>query len=80
MALSQPLIHAFNSRQIKARVPVDGLVIVADAAALAEGRFAADEAAVSRQRGVNELRYHEARGASSSWISLPPKHPCGRTW
>jgi cobalamin biosynthesis protein CobW len=50
LALPQPLIRAFNWPEIKAQVTIDGVVTVADAAALAEGRFASDEAAVDAQR------------------------------
>jgi len=59
LALPQPLIRAFNWPEIKAQVTVDGVVTVADAAALAEGRFAADEAAVDRQRRLDEMLDHE---------------------
>ncbi len=59
LALPQPLIRAFNWPEIKAQVTVDGVVTVADAAALAEGRFAADEAAVDRQRRADEMLDHE---------------------
>src|SRR5262249_59539330 len=45
LALPQPLIRAFNWPEIKSAVTVDGVVTVVDAAALGEGRFAADEAA-----------------------------------
>ena len=59
LALPQPLIRAFNWPEIKAQVTVDGVVTVADAAALAEGRFASDEAAVDRQRRADEMLDHE---------------------
>ncbi|UXN73743.1 cobalamin biosynthesis protein CobW [Devosia sp. A8/3-2] len=58
-ALPQPLIRAFNWPEIKARVTIDGIVTVADAAALAEGRFASDEAAVDAQRRQDEMLDHE---------------------
>ena len=47
LALPQPLVRAFNWPEIKSRVTVDGVVTVVDAKALAEGRFADDEAAVA---------------------------------
>ena len=50
LALPQPLIRAFNWPEIKSQVTIDGVVTVVDAAALSEGRFAADEQAVARQR------------------------------
>jgi len=39
-------------------VTVDGVVTVVDAAALSEGRFAADEAAVARQRAADAMLDH----------------------
>ncbi|WP_323015468.1 cobalamin biosynthesis protein CobW [Devosia sp.] len=59
LALPQPLIRAFNWPEIKAQVTIDGIVTVADAAALAEGRFASDEAAVDAQRRSDEMLDHE---------------------
>ena len=58
LALPQPLIRAFNWPEIKAQVTVDAVVTVVDAAALSEGRFAADEAAVARQRAADEMLDH----------------------
>ena len=59
LALPQPLIRAFNWPEIKAEVTIDGVVTVADAAALAEGRFAADEGAVDAQRRADAMLDHE---------------------
>jgi cobalamin biosynthesis protein CobW len=59
LALPQPLIRAFNWPEIKAQVTIDGVVTVADASALAEGRFASDEAAVDAQRRQDEMLDHE---------------------
>ena len=59
LALPQPLIRAFNWPEIKAQVTIDGVVTVADAAALSEGRFASDEAAVDAQRRKDEMLDHE---------------------
>ncbi|HEX4296624.1 MAG TPA: cobalamin biosynthesis protein CobW, partial [Devosia sp.] len=58
LALPQPLIRAFNWPEIKSQVTVDGVVTVVDAAALSEGRFAADEAAVARQRAADTMLDH----------------------
>jgi cobalamin biosynthesis protein CobW len=58
LALPQPLIRAFNWPEIKSQVTVDGVVTVVDAAALSEGRFAADEAAVARQRAADQMLDH----------------------
>jgi cobalamin biosynthesis protein CobW len=59
LALPQPLIRAFNWPEISAEVTIDGIVVVADAAALAEGRFASDEAAVDAARKADEMLDHE---------------------
>lgn len=59
LALPQPLVRAFNWPEIKAGVTVDGVVAVADAAALSEGRFAADEAAVDARRRADDMLDHE---------------------
>jgi cobalamin biosynthesis protein CobW len=58
LALPQPLIRAFNWPEIKSEVTIDGVVTVVDAAALGEGRFAGDEAAVDAQRR-NDMLDHE---------------------
>ena len=59
LALPQPLVRAFNWPEIKSRVTVDGVVTVVDAKALAEGRFADDEAAVQAQRAADPKLDHE---------------------
>ncbi len=59
LALPQPLIRAFNWPEIKSEVTIDGVVTVADAAALAEGRFANDEAAVDALRSADDMLDHE---------------------
>jgi cobalamin biosynthesis protein CobW len=59
LALPQPLVRAFNWPEIKARVTVDGVLTVVDAKALAEGRFADDEAALQAQRGADQSLDHE---------------------
>ena len=58
LALPQPLIRAFNWPEIKSQVTVDGIVTVVDAAALSEGRFAADEAAIATQRSADQMLDH----------------------
>jgi cobalamin biosynthesis protein CobW len=58
LALPQPLIRAFNWPEIKSQVTIDGVVTVVDAAALSEGRFAADEQAVARQRATDNMLDH----------------------
>jgi cobalamin biosynthesis protein CobW len=59
LALPQPLIRAFNWPEIKSEVTIDGVVTVADAAALSEGRFANDEAAVDALRSADDMLDHE---------------------
>lgn len=60
LALPQPLVRAFNWPEIRSRVTVDGVVTVVDSAAVSEGRFAADEAAVQEQREADEALDHES--------------------
>lgn len=60
LALPQPLVKAFNWPEIRARVTVDGVVTVVDGAAVADGRFASDEAAVQRQREADAQLDHES--------------------
>ena len=60
LALPQPLVRAFNWPQIRARVTVDGVITVVDSAAVAEGRFAHDEAAVDDQRRADEALDHDS--------------------
>lgn len=59
LALPQPLVRAFNWPEIKTQVTVDGVVTLVDAAAMSEGRFASDEAAVETQRKADEMLDHE---------------------
>jgi cobalamin biosynthesis protein CobW len=60
LALPQPLVRAFNWPEVKSRVTVDGVVTVIDARAVADGRFAEDEAAVATQRVTDEKLDHES--------------------
>ena len=50
LALPKPLLKAFDWPAIKSRITVDGVIAVADAEAVAAGRFAPDVAAVDAQR------------------------------
>ena len=59
LALPQPLIRAFNWPEIKSEVTIDGVVTLVDAAALSEGRFASDEAAVEARRREDQMLDHE---------------------
>ncbi|MCF6304899.1 MAG: cobalamin biosynthesis protein CobW, partial [Rhodobacteraceae bacterium] len=59
LALPQPLVRAFNWPEIRSRVTVDGVVTVVDGAAMSEGRFAHNEAAIDAQRQNDEQLDHE---------------------
>lgn len=59
LALPQPLVRAFNWPEIKAAVTVDGVIALVDAVALAEGRFASDEAAIDRERAADQMLDHD---------------------
>lgn len=60
LALPQPLVRAFSWPSVKTKVTVDGVVTVLDAAALAEGRIALDEAALAAQRAADEALDHDS--------------------
>lgn len=59
LALPQPLVRAFNWPEIKTQVTVDGVVTLVDAAAVADGRFAQDEAALEAQRSADDALDHD---------------------
>jgi cobalamin biosynthesis protein CobW len=59
LALPKPLVQAFNWPEVKARVTVDGVITVVDAAAVADGRFASDPAAVAAQRAADPNVDHD---------------------
>jgi len=59
LALPKPLLKAFTWPQVRARATVDGVITVVDAAAVAAGRFAPDEAALSAARLVDPTLDHE---------------------
>src|SRR5260221_592866 len=50
LALPKPLLKAFEWPELRSRITVDGVIAVADAEAVADGRFAPDLAAIARQR------------------------------
>src|SRR5580658_36621 len=60
LALPKPLVQAFNWPEIRTRVTVDGVVAVVDAAAVAEGRFATDPAALAAQRAADPNLDHDS--------------------
>jgi len=59
LALPQPLVRAFNWPEISSRVTVDGVVTVVDSKAVAEGRFADDEATIQAMREADPSLEHE---------------------
>ena len=59
LALPKPLLKAFDWPAIRSRITVDGVVALADAEAVAAGRFAPDLAAVDAQRAADDSLDHE---------------------
>lgn len=59
LALPKPLLKAFDWPTIRSRITVDGVVALADAEAVAQGRFAPDPAAVEAQRLADPSLDHE---------------------
>jgi cobalamin biosynthesis protein CobW len=59
LALPKPLLKAFNWPEISTRGTVDGVVAVVDAAAVRDGLFAADPAALAAQRQSDDALDHE---------------------
>ncbi len=59
LALPKPLLRAFDWPAIRSKITVDGVITLADAEAVAAGRFAPDEAAVEAQRLADDSLDHE---------------------
>ena len=59
LALPKPLLKAFDWPAIRARVTVDGVIAVTDAAAVAAGRFADDPEKLARQRAADPSLEHD---------------------
>ncbi|MFG1394723.1 cobalamin biosynthesis protein CobW [Xanthobacter agilis] len=59
LALPKPLVKAFDWPDIRSRITVDGVIALADAEAVAAGRFAPDAEAVDRQRAADPGIDHE---------------------
>lgn len=59
LALPKPLLKAFDWPAIRSKITVDGVIALADAEAVAAGRFAPDEAAVQAQREADDSLDHE---------------------
>jgi cobalamin biosynthesis protein CobW len=59
LALPKPLLKAFDWPAIRSRITVDGVIALADAEAVAAGRFAPDPVAVEAQRQADDSLDHE---------------------
>jgi cobalamin biosynthesis protein CobW len=59
LALPKPLLKAFDWPAIRSKITVDGVIALADAEAVAAGRFAPDVAAVDAQRAADASLDHE---------------------
>ncbi|MBL9049505.1 MAG: cobalamin biosynthesis protein CobW [Tabrizicola sp.] len=59
LALPKPLLKAFDWPAIRSRITVDGVIALADAEAVAAGRFAPDVEAVEAQRATDPSLDHE---------------------
>lgn len=59
LALPKPLLKAFDWPDLKSRITVDGVIAVADAEAVADGRFAPDPEAVARQAAGDDSVDHD---------------------
>jgi cobalamin biosynthesis protein CobW len=59
LALPKPLVQAFHWPAIKSRVTVDGVVVVVDGAALADGRVAENLDALAQQRAADAALAHD---------------------
>jgi cobalamin biosynthesis protein CobW len=59
LALPKPLVAAFSWPEVRNRLTVDGVLVVADAAAVLAGRFAHDPEAVQRKREADRALDHE---------------------
>jgi cobalamin biosynthesis protein CobW len=59
LALPKPLLKAFDWPAIRSRITVDGVITLADAEAVAAGRFAPDLDAIAAQRAADDSIDHE---------------------
>ncbi|MEL6769061.1 MAG: cobalamin biosynthesis protein CobW [Pseudomonadota bacterium] len=59
LALPKPLLKAFDWPTIRSKITVDGVIALADAEAVAAGRFAPDVDAVEAQRAADDSLDHE---------------------
>jgi len=59
LALPKPLVKAFTWPEVRARVTVDGVVTVIDAAAVTDGRFADDPEAIAAAQAADPSLDHD---------------------
>ncbi|MBB4196874.1 cobalamin biosynthesis protein CobW [Rhodoblastus sphagnicola] len=59
LALPKPLLKAFDWPQVRARITVDGVIAVVDAAAVADGRFVDDAEAQAAERAADPSVAHD---------------------
>jgi cobalamin biosynthesis protein CobW len=59
LALPKPLVRAFAWPEVRTRVTVDGVLVVADAEAVLAGRFATDLVALAAQRAADPALSHD---------------------
>lgn len=59
LALPKPLLKAFDWPDIRSKITVNGVIALADAEAVADGRFAPNVAAVDAQREADDSLDHE---------------------
>jgi cobalamin biosynthesis protein CobW len=59
LALPKPLLKAFDWPDVRSRITVDGVIAVADAEAVAAGRFAPDPVRLEAQRQADDSIDHE---------------------
>ena len=59
LARPKPLLKAFDWPDIRSKITVDGVIALADAEAVADGRFAPNVAAVDAQREADDSLDHE---------------------
>ncbi|MEP2919776.1 MAG: cobalamin biosynthesis protein CobW [Sulfitobacter sp.] len=59
LALPKPLLKAFDWPAIRSKITVDGVIALADAEAVAAGRFASDVHAVDEQRRADDSLDHD---------------------
>lgn len=59
LALPKPLVKAFDWPDLRAKLTVDGVIAVVDAAAVAAGRFATDPERLAEQRAADPTIDHD---------------------